>query len=107
MSAPRAHPMMPASSHDELSEQMFVTALKGYVFGEIDPLVKDLLDNTMPELDQEEDRKEQILHCRIGATNSSFHRAVVCASCLYNRSGEIVETACCIEEARMLVLDLR
>ncbi len=51
MSAPRVHPMMPVSSHDELAEQMFVTALKGYVFSEIDPAVREAIDSTVNDLD--------------------------------------------------------
>ena len=38
------HPMMPVSSHDELAEQRFVTALKSYIFKRLDPQVRDLTE---------------------------------------------------------------
>lgn len=42
MPAPRIHPMMPASNHDELAEQLFVVALKGFLFAELDPAIRKL-----------------------------------------------------------------
>lgn len=42
MPAPRVHPMMPESNHDELAEQQFVVALKGFLASEMDPVLRDL-----------------------------------------------------------------
>ena len=39
-----AHPMMPVANHDELAEQRFVLALKGYLAGELSPAEKALAE---------------------------------------------------------------
>ena len=41
MPAPRIHPMMPESNHDELAEQQFVVALKTFLASEMDPVIRD------------------------------------------------------------------
>lgn len=40
MPAPRIHPMMPLSTHDEASEQGFVVALKTFLYTQMDPAVR-------------------------------------------------------------------
>jgi ubiquinone/menaquinone biosynthesis C-methylase UbiE len=52
MPAPRIHPMMAASNHDELAEQQFVVALKTYIATEMDPVIRDLTLATAAELEQ-------------------------------------------------------
>ncbi len=58
MSAPRAHPMMAVSNHDEQAEQMFVVALKGFVFGEIDPELRATLDEAVADLPAQAPRRD-------------------------------------------------
>ena len=50
MPAPRIHPMMPASTHDELSEQQFVVALKAFLYTEMDPVIRRLTLGVAAEL---------------------------------------------------------
>jgi ubiquinone/menaquinone biosynthesis C-methylase UbiE len=50
MPAPRVHPMMAASNHDELAEQQFVIALKGHLFAELEPRMRALSMRTAAEL---------------------------------------------------------
>jgi ubiquinone/menaquinone biosynthesis C-methylase UbiE len=40
MPAPRIHPMMPLSLHDEVSEQGFVVALKTFLYTQVDPALR-------------------------------------------------------------------
>jgi ubiquinone/menaquinone biosynthesis C-methylase UbiE len=40
MPAPRIHPMMAESNHDELAEQQFVVALKTFIATEMDPVLR-------------------------------------------------------------------
>jgi ubiquinone/menaquinone biosynthesis C-methylase UbiE len=42
MPAPRIHPMMPLSTHDETSEQGFVVALKTFLYTQMDPALRQL-----------------------------------------------------------------
>ena len=50
MPAPRIHPMMPASTHDETAEQMFVVSLKSFLYAEMDPVVRKLTLGVADEL---------------------------------------------------------
>ncbi len=50
MAAPRVHPMMAVSNHDEQSEQQFVVALKSHLFAELDPAVRALSTRTAKQL---------------------------------------------------------
>ena len=50
MPAPRIHPMMPANTHDETAEQMFVVALKSFLYTEMDPVVRKLTLGVADEL---------------------------------------------------------
>jgi ubiquinone/menaquinone biosynthesis C-methylase UbiE len=45
------HPMMPQSNHDELAEQQFVVALKGYLFAELEPPLRTLTLQTAAEVE--------------------------------------------------------
>lgn len=49
----KPHPMMADSNHDELAEQQFVMALKTHVFGELDPIMKANVDDTVQTLESE------------------------------------------------------
>jgi ubiquinone/menaquinone biosynthesis C-methylase UbiE len=42
MPAPRIHPMMAESNHDELAEQQFVVALKTFIATEMDPVLRGI-----------------------------------------------------------------
>ena len=53
MSSPLPHPMMPRVNHDEAAEQKFVLALKGFVFGELDPLMRTATEATVEALKKE------------------------------------------------------
>jgi ubiquinone/menaquinone biosynthesis C-methylase UbiE len=64
MPAPRIHPMMPVSNHDELAEQQFVVALKTYIATEMDPVVRDLTLATEAELKQSEVDKPSLQQIR-------------------------------------------
>ena len=54
MTASQAHPMLAVSNHDELAEQQFVLALKGYIYGQLDPkLEKVITEKIVPDLESE------------------------------------------------------
>ena len=50
MAAPRIHPMMPLSNHDEASEQGFVVALKTFLYTQMDPAMRRLATSAANEI---------------------------------------------------------
>jgi SAM-dependent methyltransferase len=53
MPSPLPHPMMPRSNHDELAEQKFVLALKGYFWKELDPPMRAATADAVADLQQD------------------------------------------------------
>jgi ubiquinone/menaquinone biosynthesis C-methylase UbiE len=50
MAAPRVHPMMAVSNHDEAAEQQFVVALKSHLFAELESPMRALSTRTAAKL---------------------------------------------------------
>ena len=56
MPAPRIHPMMPLSSHDEASEQGFVVALKTFLYTQMDPALRRMTLGVAEEIKEQGDK---------------------------------------------------
>ncbi len=64
MPSPLPHPMMPRANHDEVAEQKFVLALKGYVFNQLEPLMREATATAVEELTQDDGEEPRFADVR-------------------------------------------